>query len=83
MRLAPDGPVTAGAWTLHADGYSVAWEDGRQGRWAIEAEDGRFTYLDGEGKARGTVTRFVPGDAAGLVSRSQRKVSRTDSLFSA
>ena len=66
MRLAPDGPVMTGSWRLQDGGYFVAWQDGPQGQWFIEADAGRFTYLDGARQPRGTVSRFVPGDAERL-----------------
>ena len=66
MRLAPDGPVMTGSWRLQDGGYFVAWQDGPQAQWYVDADAGRFTYLDAEHQPRGTVTRFVPGDPEGF-----------------
>lgn len=67
MQLAPDQPVMVGAWSLSENSYHVAWQDGPEGSWSIDVDAGTFTYLDGDQQPRGTITRLVPGDAAGLV----------------
>ena len=64
----PDGKRLTGDWRLTPTGYRVDWRGGPSASWQIHAVPGRMTYLDGDGVARGTVTRIIPGDAAGLAA---------------
>ena len=61
MRI-PDGITWRGDLQLHTDGYHVTWQNGPQGAWKIGFAPGKFVYLDGEGKDRGSITKIVPGN---------------------
>jgi hypothetical protein len=63
---APSGKRMQGSWRLTETGYTVDWEGGPSASWQIDVEPGRIVYRDGQGAARGEVTRIVPGDAANL-----------------
>lgn len=60
-----DAPLT-GKVTLKDDGYYVKWDGGPEGFWKISYAPGSFTYINPEGEAAGTITRLVPGNAAGF-----------------
>jgi len=64
----PDGTRRAGSWRITPGGYHVDWRDGPSADWQIALAPGRIAYLDAGGVERGTVSRLVPGDAAGLAA---------------
>lgn len=60
----PDGPTFKGDLKINESGYFVDWQEGPAGDWQIIYEPGTFTYLGPNGKAVGTITKIVPGNAA-------------------
>lgn len=59
----PGGPTWQGSLEIKKDGYFVNWNDGPQGHWKISYTPGKFTYIGPDGKAAGTISRIVPGNA--------------------
>lgn len=60
----PGGPTLKGDLKINETGYFVEWQGGPAGDWQIIYEPGTFTYHGPDGKAVGTITRIVPGNAA-------------------
>ena len=60
----PGGPTFKGDLKINESGYFVDWQEGPAGDWQIIYEPGTFTYLGPDGKAVGTITKIVPGNAA-------------------
>lgn len=65
--LLPDGSKKHGTWHLTSEGYHVDWTGGPSADWQIDYVPGRFDYLS-NGKIVASVTRIMPGDAAGLAA---------------
>lgn len=64
----PDGKRTHGRWQLTENGYTVDWDDGRSGVWALDHTPGRIDYVDAKGVRRGSVARIEFGDSAGIAA---------------
>lgn len=65
--MLPDGTVRHGSWRFTTDGYHIDWENGPSADWIMEFTPGTLTYLNDQHVAVTSVSRIVPGDAAGLV----------------
>jgi hypothetical protein len=62
----PDGKRSHGRWRLTAEGYTVDWDDGRQGVWSLDHTPGNIDYVDAGGVGRGRLARIEFGDSAGI-----------------
>ncbi|MEO1494054.1 MAG: hypothetical protein AAFV19_18020 [Pseudomonadota bacterium] len=62
----PDGKAFRGAWNLTDGGYYVDWTGGPKAEWRLARAPGRLFYVDAEGNDRGSITKIVPGDPAGI-----------------
>lgn len=64
--LLDDGEARSGRWHLDEGGYTAQWNTGATGRWIIEGEPGKLTYVNRDSAARVRMLGVLFGNPKGL-----------------
>ncbi len=58
-----DDEQRSGVWATGAAGFSVQWADRERAQWRLASAPGQLVYVNADGKAIGTVSKIVAGNA--------------------